>query len=144
MSAYNPYAKQAASYKRNQIETATPEEILIMLYEGAIRFLVLTKKAKEENDLEKFHVNIIRAQHIIREFMHSLDLEIGGEMAANLYNLYEYLHYRLVQANLKKEVEVVDEVLDHLRKLKTTWEEAIRIAHQERDSVAEEPAAVRA
>lgn len=141
MSAYNPYAKQAATYKRNQIETATPEEILIMLYEGAIRFLVLTQKAKAENNVEKFHQNIIKAQHIISEFMESLDMEIGGDMAVNLYQLYEYLHYRLVQANIKKEVAMVDEVLEHLRSLKATWEEAIRIAHKERDSLDPQEAA---
>jgi flagellar protein FliS len=144
MNAYNPYAKQAAVYKQNQVETATPEEILIMLYEGAIRFLVLTKKAKEANDVEKFHKNVIRAQHIIQEFMNSLDMEIGGEMAQNLFRLYEYLNYRLVQANIKKDVAMVDEVLDHLRSLKATWEEAIRIAQKERDSVDQEPVTLRA
>jgi flagellar protein FliS len=140
MSAYNPYAKQAAAYKQNQIETATPEEILIMLYEGAIRFLLLTKKAHTEKNHELFNKNIIRAQHIIQEFMNSLDMEIGGEMAVNLYNLYEYLNYRLIQANIKKDVAMVDEVLDHLRSLKQTWEEAIRIVQREKEGNRLEPA----
>lgn len=131
MTIANPYSKQANIYRQNQIETATPEEILIMLYEGAIRFLVVAKKGVAENDMQKCHENVLRSQHIIREFMDSLDMEIGGEMALNLYRLYEYLHYRLIQFNIKKDVAMADEVLDHLRSLKTTWEEAIRIAKVE-------------
>jgi flagellar protein FliS len=138
MNAPNPYAKQAETYKKNQIETATPEEILIMLYEGAIRFLLVAQKSDQEKNLEKFSKNIIKTQHIIREFMESLDLEIGGEMAQNLYRLYDYLHYRLVQANIKKDVAMLDEVLDHLRKLKATWEEAILIAKREKETSRDE------
>jgi flagellar protein FliS len=138
MNAHNPYSKQAEQYKKNQIETATPEEILIMLYEGAIRFLLVAKKANAEKDLEKYNKYLLKAQAIIREFMDSLDMEIGGEMAVNLYRLYEYLHYRLVQANIKKEVAMIDEVLDHLRSLKSTWEEAIRITKQGRDATSDE------
>lgn len=132
MNANNAYAKQAEQYKKNQIETAPPEEILIMLYEGAIRFLMISKKAMNEKNSEKANTNLIKAQHIVREFMDSLDMEIGGDMALSLYRLYEYLHYRLVQANIKKDVAIVDEVLDHLRSLKATWEEAILIAKRER------------
>jgi len=130
MSVYNPYAKGAAQYKRQQIESASPEEILILLYEGAIRFLLLSKKGMEENNIEKSHNNLIKAQNIISEFMNSLDMEIGGEIAVNLYRLYEYLHYRLVQANINKDTGMVDEVLSHLRSLKETWEEAIQIARR--------------
>lgn len=131
MNAQSPYARQTAQYQQNQIETAAPEKILILLYEGAIRFLVIAKKACEQKEIEKFHNNLIKAQHIIQEFMDSLDMEIGGEVALNLYNLYEYLHYRLVQANIKKDISMIDEVLDHLRKLKITWEEATIIAKSE-------------
>jgi flagellar protein FliS len=138
MNAHNPYLKQAEQYKKNQIETATPEEILIMLYEGAIRFLLIAKKADTEKDLEKYNKYLLKSQAIISEFMNSLDMEIGGEMAINLYRLYEYLHYRLVQANIKKDVAMIDEVLDHLRSLKATWEEAIRITKQGRDSTSDE------
>jgi flagellar protein FliS len=146
MSLSNPYAKQAGAYKQNQVETASSEEILIMLYDGAIRFLLLAKKAHEQGDMEKRHKNVLNAQHIIQEFMNSLDMEIGGEMAVNLFRLYEYLNYRLIQFNLKKDVAMVDEVLDHLRSLKTTWEEAIRITKKERVAFADEsdPIALRA
>ncbi len=128
-SAYGQKAKQ---YKQQAIETATQEELLIMLYDGAIRFVLLAKKAHTQNDIGKYHENIMRAQKIIAEFMASLDAEVGGDLTKNLLKLYEYLHYRLVQANIKKDPEMLDEVLDHLRQLKATWEEAIDIANKER------------
>lgn len=141
----NPYRKkQADQYKQLEIETATAEELLIMLYDGAIRFLLIAKKALDEQNLEKYNKNLIKAQHIILEFMATLDMEIGGDMAKNLYSLYEYLHYRLVQANIKKDLTMVDEVLGHLRNLKATWEEAIRIAQKEKETAShDEPQAAR-
>ncbi len=134
MNAYgNPgYGQQAKQYKAQQIQTATPEEILILLYEGAIRFLMVARKAIEADELEKAHNHLVKTQRIITELMLSLDMDIGGEVAKNLYSLYDYLHYRLVQANLQKDVTMIDEVLEHLRALKQTWEQAIRIAAQER------------
>lgn len=124
----NGYAAQAKQYKQQQIETASPEELLILLYDGAIRFCNIAKNGYNENNVEKYHNNLIKAQRILTEFMSSLDMEVGGEMAKNLFMLYEYLHHCLVQANLKKDVAKIDEVLGHLRSLKVTWEEAIRIA----------------
>ncbi len=128
----NAYGQKAKQYKQQAIETATQEELLIMLYDGAIRFVLLAKKAFAQDDIEKYHNNIMRAQKIIAEFMASLDAEVGGELTKNLLKLYEYLHYRLVQANIKKDPDMLDEVLDHLRQLKATWEEAIDIANKER------------
>lgn len=124
----NPYTD---AYRTQQIQTATQEQLLIMLYEGAIRFLNLSKAGYEEKNLEKYHTNITKAQRIIMEFMTTLDLKMGGEMAKNLFSLYEYLHYQLMQANLKKNVSMIDEVLMHLRDLKATWEEAIGALKQE-------------
>ncbi len=126
----NPYLNQ---YKKAQVQTASPEQILIMLYDGAIRFLNQAKVHMQNKDIEQSHTNIIKAQRIITEFMSSLDIELGGEMAQNLFNLYEYLHHRLVHANIKKDEEAIDEVLGHLRSLKNTWEEAIKIAAKEKE-----------
>lgn len=126
----NPYLNQ---YKKAQVQTASPEQILIMLYDGAIRFLNQAKVHMQNSDIEQSHTNIIKAQRILTEFMSSLDMDLGGEMAENLFNLYEYLHHRLVQANIKKDIEAIDEVLGHLRSLKATWEEAIKIAAKEKE-----------
>ena len=128
----NPYLKQ---YQTSQIQTASPEKILIMLYDGAIQFLNKAKKELENKNIQEVHNNIIGAQKIVAEFMNTLDMEIGGATAVNLYNLYEYMHFRLVQANMKKDVAMIDEVLVHLKDLKSTWEEAIRIANREKSSI---------
>lgn len=131
----NPYLNQ---YKKAQVQTASPEQILLMLYDGAIRFLNQAKVHMENKNVEESHTNIIKAQRIITEFMSSLDMDLGGEMAANLFNLYEYLHYRLVQANIKKDLEAIDEVLGHLRSLRQTWEEAIKIAAKEKEGLIDD------
>ncbi|OGI02925.1 MAG: flagellar export chaperone FliS [Candidatus Melainabacteria bacterium GWF2_37_15] len=127
----NPYLKQ---YQQSQIQTASPEKILIMLYDGAIQFLNKALKAVDDNDIQESHNNIIGAQRIISEFMNTLDVEAGGDVCKNLYSLYEYLHYRLVQANIQKNKVMLEEVMHHLKELKETWEEAIRIASKEKDS----------
>ena len=125
----NQYIKQ---YQKNQIETASQEQILIMLYNGAIQFLNIAKKAMEEKDISAIHNNIISAQKIITEFQTTLDMENGGEIAQNLYGLYDYLHKRLVEANIHKNMEALEEVLKHLKDLRDTWLEAIQIANKER------------
>lgn len=128
----NPYLKQ---YQQTQVQTASPEKILIMLYDGAIQFLNKAKIGIQNRNIEETHNNIVGAQRIITEFMNTLDMKSGGQVAVNLFNLYEYLHHRLVQANLKKDAEMIDEVLGHLKELKSTWEEAIKIASRERAQI---------
>lgn len=112
-------------YLKNQIETSSPEQILILLYDGAIKFLNQAKIGIQNKDIELTHNNLIKAQNIISELRDTLDMEIGGELANNLYALYNYFNRRLVQANIKKEIEPVDEVLEHLRGLRDTWKQAI-------------------
>lgn len=125
----NQYLKQ---YQQSQIQTASPEQILIMLYDGAIQFLNKALAAMRENDIQESHNNNVAAQNIIAEFMNTLDMDIGGDVAKNLYSLYEYLHYRLVQANIHKNPAYIEEVLRHLKELKQTWEDAIKIANKEK------------
>jgi flagellar protein FliS len=103
-----------------------------MLYDGAIQFLNKALKAMKEKDIQESHNNNVAAQNIIAEFMNTLDMDIGGDTARNLYSLYEYLHYRLVQANIHKDPSAIEEVLHHLKELKATWEEAIKIANKEK------------
>lgn len=112
-------------YLKNQIETSSPEQILILLYDGAIKFLNQAKIGIQNKDIELSHNNLTKAQNIISELRNTLDMEIGGDLANNLYALYNYFNRRLVQANIKKEIEPVDEVLEHLRGLRDTWKQAI-------------------
>ena len=103
-----------------------------MLYNGAIQFLNIAKKAMEEKNIQEIHNNIIGAQKIIREFQATLDMENGGELAQRLYGLYAYLHKKLVNANINKNMEDLEEVLVHMKDLRDTWAQAIQIAKKEK------------
>jgi flagellar secretion chaperone FliS len=127
----NRYQQQAAHYHEQQVATASKEQLLIMLYDGAIRFCKIARKAMTEGQLEESNKYLLKTQRIISEFMGSLDFTIGGDISKNLFRLYEYLHYRLVQANIKRAPEMIDEVLEHLIDLRATWQEAIEIAKKE-------------
>lgn len=128
----NPYLKQ---YQKSQIETSSPEKILIMLYDGAIQFLNIAKAELTSGNvplnIQKIHNNIMGAEKIITEFQDTLNMEIGGEIAQNLYDLYTYLYNRLVEANMKKDVTIIEEVLTHLKDLRDTWSKAIEIYQKE-------------
>lgn len=132
MGAMNPYLKQ---YKKNQVETATPEQILILLYDGAINFLNRAKIALEQKDDELFVKSIMNCRNIILEFMNTLDMENGGQFAATLYSLYRYYHKILVKTEMSKTVDGIDEVLKHLTGLRETWQKAIDIAKAEREGI---------
>ncbi len=129
----NPYLKQ---YQKNEIETASPEKILIMLYEGAIQYLNIARiemtSDKSVKDIGKIHTNIVGAQNIISEFQETINFEVGGEFANKLYSLYSYLYQKLVEANVKKDVQAIDEVLKHLRSLRDAWKQAIEQEQKKR------------
>ena len=124
----NQYVKQ---YQKSSIETASREQILIMLYDGAIQFLNKAKIAMQNKEIENSHNNLIAAQKIIQEFIDSMDREVAPQLAENLISLYEYFIRRLIQANIKKQIEPIDEVLKYLKSLKATWEQAIILAQKE-------------
>ncbi|MCA9798937.1 MAG: flagellar export chaperone FliS [Cyanobacteria bacterium HKST-UBA04] len=124
----NQYAPYVNTYKNQRVETASPETLIIMLYDGAIRFLNVAKSAQADGDIETFHNHVVKAQRIVFELMASLDMEIGGEVAGNLYRLYDYLHSQLIQADLKTNVLLLDEVQTHLRELRDSWQQAIEIS----------------
>lgn len=119
----NPYR----AYRQNQVETASPPQLILMLYNAAIVSVKLAQTGLEEKDIAKTHTNTVKAQDIINELMNSLDIE-QGDIAGNLYLLYEYMLFRLVDANLKKERQPLAEVEDMLTELRDTWSKAIQIA----------------
>ncbi len=115
-------------YKDTEIQTADQGKLIIMLYEGAIRFLNI---AINNMDFRKYDIvnnNIIKAQDIITELMLSLNMEQGGEIAQNLFNIYAYMKKRLLEGNIGKDPKILQEVVRHLTNLKSAWEEAIRKA----------------
>lgn len=131
MNVVNPYLKQ---YKQNQVETASPEKLLILLYDAAIQFLNKAKYAMETDDSGQFHHNLVSCEKILIEFMNTLDMENGGSFAENLYALYNYYYKLLVEAGVSRELKKVDEVLRHLVSLRNTWLKAIDISNSEKNA----------
>jgi flagellar secretion chaperone FliS len=112
-------------YQRSQVETATPGQLVVLLYQGCVRFTQRGRLALEAGDHETARVSFLRAQDIVAELMSGLNLE-AGEIAENLLRLYEYLYRRLVLANVKRDVSAADEVERLVRQLLPAWEEAVR------------------
>ncbi|MDF2550135.1 MAG: flagellar protein FliS [Chlamydiales bacterium] len=121
--------EQAARfYKRKQIESATPGQLVLLLYEGAIDHINRAELAMADSGpdtIEKFHNHLITCQNIVTELIVSLDMEKGGDIAQNLFRLYEYINFRLVKANISKSMEILKEVKDLLSNLKLAWAQVI-------------------
>ncbi|MBQ7833098.1 MAG: flagellar export chaperone FliS [Lachnospiraceae bacterium] len=118
--ATNPYAK----YQNSKILTASPAELTLMLYDGAIKFGNIAIAGMQEKDIQKAHTNIIKVQRIITEFRSSLDRSYA--VAQDFDNVYVYLLERLLQANIKKDPEIMEEVVGHLRTMRETWVEVMK------------------
>lgn len=115
-----------AAYANNKIMTATPADLTLMLYEGAIKFCNIAIVAIENNDIMKAHNNIKKAEKIIEEFRATLDHKYA--VAEDFDNVYKYIYQRLVEANIKKDKEILEEVLTHLRTMRDTWKEVMHTA----------------
>lgn len=120
-SALNPYAKQQKEYLRTQIQTASKEQLVLMLMDGVIRFSEQGRAAIESGDIEKKQFALVRSQDIVIELVNGLDHEQGGEIATNLARLYSYSIRRLVDANLKNDTTGIDEVQNIFRNLREAW-----------------------
>jgi len=112
-------------YKEIEIKTASPGKLIVIMYDGAIRFLKLAKEAIDEKNIEKAHNNIVKAQDIIMELLLSLNME-AGEIAVKLQSLYIFMNKLLMEANIKKEKEPIDRVLKMLTELREVWNEVAK------------------
>ena len=110
-------------YKQSAVFTATPEELTLMLYDGAIKFMNIGKYHIENNNVVKSHEALIRAQDIIIELNSSLDMKY--EVSENLRGLYDFVLERLIDANIGKKVEPIDEALEIVTDMRDTWKEAM-------------------
>ena len=117
----NPYA----AYANNKVMTASPGELTLMLYDGAIKFCNIAIMGIQENNIEKAHNNIMKVENIIDEFRATLDHRYP--VAKDFDRVYLYLNRRLHQANIKKDAEILEEVLHHLRTMRDTWKEVMRL-----------------
>jgi len=115
-------------YKRTQVTTASQGELILLAYEGALKWLASarTEMNKERPNLETVHEGLIKAQAILAELQGALRLDVGGEVADNLYQLYEFMQQQLVEANVRKDPAVMDRVASMLRELQEAWVRVVR------------------
>jgi flagellar protein FliS len=128
------YQQHARQYQRTQAETARPTQLVVMLYDGAIRFLVLAKEGMKQKNIEIRHVNLVKAQNIIMELMSSLNREQGGEISVNLHRIYQFMLEQLVEANIYDREMPINSVLQMLRDLRESWAEVDRIEQKKNAS----------
>lgn len=121
MALPNAYAQ----YNNNKVMTASPGELTLMLYEGAIKFCNIAEAAVEQKDIQKAHTNIIKVQHIVDYLRQTLDMKYP--VAQDFERIYVYLSERLVMANMKKDKAILEEVNEHLHSVRDTWKEIMRI-----------------
>ena len=131
MAINNPYQQ----YKQTEIATADKGRLVVMLYDGAIKFLgkaldILEKEKLSGGDIEKIHVNIVKTQDIISELMSSLNMEVG-EFSSRLFSIYMYMNNRLIEGNIKKDKAPLIEVRKHLTELRDAWAQASKNIQQE-------------
>lgn len=117
----NPYAQ----YQNSRILTASPAELTLMLYEGAIKFGNMAVMGMKQKDIEKAHVNLKKVQRIVAEFRATLDMKYP--VAQDFDRIYVYLESRMTEANLTKDPEIMEEVVTHLRSMRDTWKEVMRL-----------------
>jgi flagellar protein FliS len=122
----NPYQ----SYSNTQAMTATPGELTLMLYNGAVRFLKMAKAAIEEKQIEASNNNLQKVQNIIVELMTTLNMDF--EVSQNLWTLYDFMRNHLIEANLKKDPQLVQDVIELMEDLRNTWAEAVKLARTEK------------
>lgn len=124
MAIHNPYA----AYQNNSVNTSTPGELTLMLYNGCLKFIEQAKRAMAEEKIEDKNTAIQKAQAIISELMITLDTTIP--VAENMLVLYEFANSRLIDGNIKNEPALLDEASDIIREFRDTWKQVIQINRQ--------------
>src|SRR5690606_20211487 len=121
MSMANPYQ----AYRQNAVNTATPGELTLMLYDGCLKFIRLAKEAINQENIEEKNKNIQKAQHIITELMVTLDMKY--EISKQIMPLYDFVRSKLIEANVKNSVQSLEEAETIVTEFRDTWKEVIQI-----------------
>lgn len=124
------YQQPHQAYQQNSIQTASPGELTIMLYNGCLKFIRLAKKGIENENIEQKNVNIQKAQNIINELMVTLNPEV--EISNQMRPLYDYMNRQLIQANIKNDVEILSEVEGLVSEFRDTWKEVLKLNKQQK------------
>lgn len=116
--AVNPYSK----YKENSINIASQEQLVIMLVDGAVKYTKVAKLALERGDKKRAHDELIRVQSIFAELIASLDIN-AGSFAIDLINIYNFIRNKLIEANIKKDVKIIEEIIPVIEDVRNMWHE---------------------
>lgn len=116
------------AYKNNSVSTASPGELTLMLYNGCLKFLGKAKVAITEKNIQEKNVNLQKAQNIIQELMVTLNMNI--EISKSMMQMYEYMNHRLIEANLKNDVQIIEEVEGYTLEFRDTWKQVIQLNRQ--------------
>lgn len=114
-------------YKNNSVNHASKEQLLLMLTEGAVKFCKIARQAMVDKNIKKAHDALVRTQDIFSELMVSLDTSVG-EWAVQLFRVYDFIKERLMQANMTKNLEIIEEILPLIEDVNATWQEAYKIS----------------
>jgi flagellar protein FliS len=124
------YNKGAQAYRQNAVMGASPVQLVVMLYDGALRFMQEGKQAMADKQFEVQNLKFQRAQRIVMELISTLDLRNGGEIATNLMGLYSYVVNELVEGNVHDNPERIDNAMKTMTELRESWVELERTTKQ--------------
>ncbi|WP_079506689.1 flagellar export chaperone FliS [Mesobacillus jeotgali] len=124
MALTNPYQ----SYQQNSVNTASPGELTLMLYNGCLKFINLAKHAIETEDIQAKNTNIQKAQKIVQELMVTLNMNL--ELSQNMMPIYDFMNRRLIDANIKNDTAILEEVEDLVTDFRDTWKQVIQLNRQ--------------
>lgn len=119
--------KAYSAYKNNSVNYASKGQLLVMLVDGAVKFAKIGRQAIVDKDVAKAHQNLIKCQNIFNELMVTLDTN-AGEWAKQLMSVYDFIERRLIDANLKKDVKIMDEIIPLIEDIRDTWTQAYEIS----------------
>ncbi|MBU3135994.1 flagellar export chaperone FliS [Clostridium gasigenes] len=119
------------AYKNNSVNHVSKQQLLLMLLDGSVRFVKISRQAMEDNDIKKCHENIVKTQNIFTELMVTLD-QNAGEWAVQMYRLYDFIKEKLVEANMKKDIKVLDEIIPLIEEIRDIWNEADKVSKGQR------------
>lgn len=125
-----------SAYKSNNINYASKEQLLLMLLEGAVKYSKIARQAILDKKITTAHENIVKTQNIFYELMATLD-KSAGEWAESLYKVYEFITDRLIQANLKKDIDIMNEVIPLIEEMRNIWTEAYSISKNANKAASE-------
>ena len=136
MSSLTAQTNAYNAYKQNSVTTASPGELTLMLYNGCLKFLGKAKVAIEQKNIQEKNINLQKSQAIISELMSTLNMDMP--IAKQMLPLYEYMNRRLIEANIKSDTSIINEVEGLVTEFRDTWKEVIKITRQQQYSNADQ------